>query len=142
MHLFKPSFLRYNPSRERSCCRRDDFRGICLLSKMLHLSKGETLFGRHGVAYTLRDIQSNRPSEKELYAWWKASGLPLRKFFNTSGLAYRALSLKEKLPEMSEEQQLKLLASDGMLVKRPVLVKEGLVLVGFRQKEWEEALLP
>ena len=72
----------------------------------------------------------------------KPVGLPLRKFFNTSGLAYRALSLKEKLPEMSEEQQLKLLASDGMLVKRPVLVKEGLVLVGFRQKEWEEALLP
>ena len=98
--------------------------------------KAKRFLDAHGVAYTLRDIQSNRPSEKELYAWWKASGLPLRKFFNTSGLAYRALSLKEK------EQQLKLLASDGMLVKRPVLVKEGLVLVGFRQKEWEEALLP
>ena len=104
--------------------------------------KAKRFLDAHGVAYTLRDIQSNRPSEKELYAWWKASGLPLRKFFNTSGLAYRALSLKEKLPEMSGEQQLKLLASDGMLVKRPVLVKEGLVLVGFRQKEWEEALLP
>ena len=73
--------------------------------------KAKRFLDAHGVAYTLRDIQSNRPSEKELYAWWKASGLPLRKFFNTSGLAYRALSLKEKLPEMSEEQQLKLLAA-------------------------------
>lgn len=104
--------------------------------------KAKRFLDAHGVAYTLRDIQSNRPSEKELYAWWKASGLPLRKFFNTSGLAYRALSLKEKLPEMSEEKQLKLLASDGMLVKRPVLVKEGLVLVGFRQKSGRKRCFP
>ena len=104
--------------------------------------KARTWLDAQGVSYEVRDIKLQNPSAEELRQWWQRSGLPLKKFFNTSGLAYRALSLKEKLPEMSEEEQLKLLASDGMLVKRPVLVKEGLVLVGFRQKEWEEALLP
>ena len=90
--------------------------------------------------YTLRDIKLDNPTAEELRQWWQASGLPLKRFFNTSGLQYKALGLKEKLPAMSEEEQLNLLATDGMLVKRPILVGDGFVLVGFRQAEWEEAL--
>ena len=82
----------------------------------------------------------DNPTAEELRQWWTASGLPLKKFFNTSGLQYKALGLKDKLPAMSEEEQLALLATDGMLVKRPILVGDGFVLVGFRQAEWEEAL--
>ena len=80
------------------------------------------------------------PTLEELTTWWKASGLPLKKFFNTSGLQYKALNLKDKLPAMSEEEQLALLATDGMLVKRPILVGDGFVLTGFRQAEWDEKL--
>ena len=90
--------------------------------------------------YTLRDIKEDRPTAEELRTWWEQSGLPLKKFFNTSGLQYKALGLKDKLPEMREEEQLALLASDGMLVKRPILVGEGFVLVGFREAEWEQKL--
>ena len=79
-------------------------------------------------------------SYEELRAWWEKSGLPLKKFFNTSGLQYKALGLKDKLPGMSEDEQLALLATDGMLVKRPILVGEDFVLTGFRQAEWETAL--
>lgn len=93
-----------------------------------------------GAAYMDRHIKEDRPTADELRAWWKASGLPLKKFFNTSGLQYKALGLKDKLPAMSEEEQLALLASDGMLVKRPVLVGENFVLVGFKQSEWEEKM--
>ena len=80
------------------------------------------------------------PALEELTAWWKTSGLPLKKFFNTSGLQYKALNLKDKLPAMSEEEQLALLATDGMLVKRPILVGDAFVLTGFRQAEWDEKL--
>ena len=90
--------------------------------------------------YVLRDIKEDRPSLEELRLWHSRSGLPLKKFFNTSGLQYKALALKEKLPAMSEEEQLALLASDGMLVKRPILVADEAVLVGFRQEEWEKLL--
>ena len=93
-----------------------------------------------GISYTLRDIKQDNPSAEELRLWWRFSGLPLKKFFNTSGLQYKALGLKDKLPTMSEEEQLTLLATDGMLVKRPILVGEGFVLVGFRQAEWEARL--
>ena len=93
-----------------------------------------------GISYTLRDIKQDNPSAQELRLWWRSSGLPLKKFFNTSGLQYKALGLKDKLPAMSEEEQLTLLATDGMLVKRPILVGEGFVLVGFRQAEWEARL--
>lgn len=93
-----------------------------------------------GISYTLRDIKQDNPSAEELRLWWRSSGLPLKKFFNTSGLQYKALGLKDKLPAMSEEEQLTLLATDGMLVKRPILVGEGFVLVGFRQAEWEARL--
>ena len=90
------------------------------------------------VDYTLRNIKEENPSLEELQQWWQKSGLPLKKFFNTSGLQYKALALKDKLPSMSEEEQLELLATDGMLVKRPILVGENFVLTGFRQAEWEE----
>ena len=103
--------------------------------------KAQAFLNDHGVAYRWRDIKDQNPTEPELEAYWKKSGLPLRRFFNTSGMAYRAGRLAEKLPEMSEQQQLKLLASDGMLVKRPLLVAQDFVLVGFRQAEWEAALL-
>ena len=93
-----------------------------------------------GAAYDLRDIKLENPTADELRGLWKKSGLPLKKFFNTSGLQYKALGLKDKLPDMDEEAQLSLLASDGMLVKRPILAGEDFVLVGFRQAEWEEAL--
>ena len=88
------------------------------------------------VEYTLRDIKENNPSLEELTAWHKTSGLPLKKFFNTSGLLYKSMELKDKLPNMSEEEQLKLLATDGMLIKRPIVVGEGFVLVGFKENEW------
>ena len=96
----------------------------------------------HGISYTARHIKEQNPSFEELSAWYAASGLPLKKFFNTSGLVYKSLGLKDKLPTMSEEEQLRLLASDGMLVKRPIIVLEdGKVLTGFREKDWEQALL-
>lgn len=96
----------------------------------------------HGVAYTARHIKQDNPSFQELKSWYEASGLPLKKFFNTSGLVYKNLALKDKLPSMSEEEQLQLLATDGMLVKRPLVVtSEGKVLTGFREKEWENVLL-
>ena len=95
----------------------------------------------HGVVYTDRHIKEENPAYEELDVWQQASGLPLKKFFNTSGLLYKSLGLKDKLPNMSREEQLRLLASDGMLVKRPLIVKDGLVLVGFKEAEWAEKLL-
>ena len=94
----------------------------------------------HGITYTDRHIKNEKPTYEELKAWHAASGLPLKKFFNTSGLLYKSLGLKDKLPTISEEEQLQLLASDGMLVKRPIVVKDGAVLVGFKQAQWEESL--
>ena len=102
--------------------------------------KAKAWLDNQDVSYTLRDIKLDKPTAEELRQWWTASGLPLKKFFNTSGLQYKALGLKDKLPAMSEEEQLSLLATDGMLVKRPILVGDGFVLTGFRQAEWEEKL--
>jgi len=102
--------------------------------------KAQAYLDEKGTAYEFRDIKSENPSEEELRQWWKTSGLPLKKFFNTSGLQYKALGLKDKLPAMSEEEQLALLATDGLLVKRPILVGEDFVLTGFRQAEWDEKL--
>lgn len=93
-----------------------------------------------GIDFIDRDIKNDNPTYEELKSWHEKSGLPLKRFFNTSGMAYRALGLKEKLPGMSEEEQLNLLASDGMLVKRPILISENAVLVGFKQAEWEEKI--
>ena len=89
------------------------------------------------IAYVDRHIKDNNPSYEELKQWYEKSGLPLKKFFNTSGLLYKSLNLKEKLPQLSEEEQLRLLSSDGMLVKRPLVIAEDLVLVGFRAEQWE-----
>lgn len=93
-----------------------------------------------GVAVEVRDIKQDNPTEQELRAWHQMSGLPLKRFFNTSGLQYKALGLKDKLPQMSEDEQFALLATDGMLVKRPLLVDEDFALPGFKQAEWEEKL--
>lgn len=94
----------------------------------------------HGAAYEFRDIKEQNPTAEELRQWHAASGLPLKRFFNTSGLQYKALGLKDKLPAMPEEEQYALLASDGMLVKRPLLIGEDFVLTGFREAEWAEAV--
>ena len=93
-----------------------------------------------GVQVEVRNIKTQRPNEQELRTWFQASGLPLKKFFNTSGLQYKALGLKDKLPVMSEEEQIALMATDGMLVKRPILVGDGFVLVGFKEAQWAEQL--
>jgi arsenate reductase len=92
------------------------------------------------IEYELRDIKLDNPTRQELTVWYKQSGLPLKKFFNTSGLLYKSLDLKNKLPTMTDEEMLKLLASDGMLVKRPLLVGDDFVLVGFKDAEWSENL--
>lgn len=92
------------------------------------------------IKYELRDIKEDNPTFEELSKWYKMSGLPLKKFFNTSGLLYKSMGLKDKLPNMSEEEQLKLLSTDGMLVKRPFLINEDFVLVGFKEKEWSEKI--
>ena len=92
----------------------------------------------NGIAFDERDIKEENPTRKELVKWHKQSGLPLRRFFNTSGMLYRELQLKDKLPNMTEDEMYDLLASDGMLVKRPLLIKDDVVLVGFKQGEWEE----
>ena len=91
----------------------------------------------NGITFDERDIKEENPTRKELVKWHKQSGLPLRKFFNTSGMLYRDLQLKDKLPNMTEDEMYDLLASDGMLVKRPLLIKDDAVLVGFKQGEWE-----
>ena len=93
-----------------------------------------------GLSFEVRDIKTDRPTEAELRQWHERSGLPLKRFFNTSGLQYKALGLKDRLPQMSEEEQLDLLSTDGMLVKRPILVGDGFVLVGFKEAEWAEQL--
>ena len=94
----------------------------------------------NGIDVEARDITLQNPTAQELSAWIPASGLPIRKFFNTSGLLYKSMALKEKLPEMSEDEMLKLLAADGMLVRRPLLVGNDFVLVGFKEAEWENRL--
>lgn len=99
--------------------------------------KAKAFLEENGVSYTLRDIKTQNPTEDELRQWHKLSGLPLKKFFNTSGLQYRALELTKKLPTMTEDEQFALLATDGMLVKRPLLIGEDFVLTGFKQADWE-----
>ena len=102
--------------------------------------KTKAWLDERGISYELRDIKTDNPTAEELTLWYRKSGLPLKKFFNTSGLQYKALGLKDKLSAMSEEEQLELLSTDGMLVKRPLLIGEDFVRVGFRQPEWEETL--
>ena len=95
----------------------------------------------HQIPFVSRHIVEQNPTKEELRIWYKRSGLPLKRFFNTSGMLYKEKNLKERLPEMTDEEQLSLLAGNGMLVKRPLIVSAEFVLIGFREKEWEEALL-
>lgn len=103
--------------------------------------KAKKWLDEHGIQYEARHIVEQNPTKEELADWYQRSGLPLKRFFNTSGLKYKALELKDKLPQMPEEEQLALLATDGMLVKRPLIVADDFVLTGFKEKEWEAALL-
>ena len=103
--------------------------------------KAKKWLEENNLEFEEKDIVEDNPNVEELKEWYGKSDLPLKRFFNTSGMKYRELKLKDKLPDMSEEEQLELLATDGMLVKRPIIVKDDVVLTGFRQKEWEEKLL-
>lgn len=102
--------------------------------------KAQKWLDENGISYTFRDIKMENPTYEELSVWHQRSGLPLKKLFNTSGLLYKSMGLKDKLPEMSEDEMLKFLAADGMLVKRPLLVGDDFVLVGFKEAEWESRL--
>ena len=102
--------------------------------------KAKNYLESHDISFDDRHIVEQNPDEKELKQWIKQSGLPIKKFFNTSGMKYRELELKDKLPTMSEDEQIALLATDGMLIKRPFLISKEFVLTGFKEKEWEEAL--
>ncbi len=109
---------------------------ICY-SKCNTCKKAEKYLLEKGVSFTKRDIKEEKPTLEELTSWYKRSDLPLKRFFNTSGNLYKELQLKDKLPQMSEEEQLQLLATDGMLVKRPLVITEDYVLVGFKEVEWQ-----
>ncbi len=102
--------------------------------------KAKKWLDENNIEYIERDIKLENPSYDELKEWYEKSSLPLKKFFNTSGMIYREMELKDKLPNMSEEEQLKLLSTDGMLVKRPLVINGDTVLTGFREKDWEEKL--
>ncbi len=99
--------------------------------------KAKKYLDKKGVEYRDRHIKEEKPTYEELKAWWQRSGLPLKRFFNTSGLLYKELGLKDKLPAMGEEEQLRLLASDGMLIKRPLLVGDDFIRIGFKETDWE-----
>ena len=102
--------------------------------------KAKKFLDDNGISYELRDIKEHNPSLEELKCWYEKSGLPLKCFFNTSGLLYKSLQLKDKLPLMSESEQLSLLSTDGMLVKRPLLIGDDFVLTGFKETQWTEKL--
>lgn len=102
--------------------------------------KAKKWLDEQGVSYEVRDIKENNPNKEELEEWYRKSGLELKKFFNTSGLVYKSMHLKDKLPQMSESEKLELLATDGMLVKRPLLVTEEKVLTGFKEADWKEVI--
>ncbi len=102
--------------------------------------KAQKWLDEKGIKYELRDIKEDNPKLSELKKWYKNSGLPLKRFFNTSGLLYKSMELKDKLPKMTEEEQLRLLATDGMLVKRPIIVTNDKVLTGFKEAEWNDLI--
>lgn len=112
---------------------------ICY-EKCTTCKKAQRWLDEHSVSYDLRPIKEHNPTEAELRAWHKVSGLPLKKFFNTSGQLYRSMELSKKLPDMSEDEQFALLATDGMLVKRPLFVDGDTVLMGFKEADWAEKL--
>ncbi len=100
--------------------------------------KAQNWLDSKGIEYSLRNIKEENPTYEELKEWYGKSGLPLKKFFNTSGMLYRSMNLKDKLDDMTDEEKLRLLAGDGMLVKRPILVTDDMVLLGFKESEWEK----
>lgn len=110
---------------------------LVLYPKCTTCQKAQKYVESKGVKVSVRNIKEDNPTAEELREWHKRSGLDLKRFFNTSGILYKELKLKDKLPDMTEEEMLALLATDGMLVKRPILVMEDKVLVGFREKEWD-----
>lgn len=114
---------------------------IYCYSKCTTCKKALKWLDDNGIVYALSDIKTEHPDEASLREYHKVSGLPLKRFFNTSGSLYREMELSKKLPDMTEEEQFVLLASDGMLVKRPMVIGDGLVLVGFKEEEWKEKLL-
>ena len=99
--------------------------------------KAKKYLTEKGLPFEERDVKTENPTKEELTSWYKLSGLPLKRFFNTSGMLYKEMQLNDKLPDMTEDEQLSLLATDGMLVKRPIVVTDEKVLVGFKEKEWE-----
>ena len=111
-----------------------------MLPKCSTCQKAKKWLDEQDIKYTERHIVDNNPSYEELKEWYNKSGLPLKRFFNTSGLLYKEMQLKDKLPTMNEEEQLKLLATNGMLVKRPLVVNGDMVLIGFKEAEWAEKL--
>jgi len=112
---------------------------ICY-SRCTTCKKAQKWLDERGVGYEARDIKGDNPSADELKAWLKTSGLPVKRFFNTSGVLYKTLNIKDKLGDMSEDECVELLATDGLLVKRPILTGDGFVLVGFKEPEWEKAV--
>lgn len=114
--------------------------GFICYPKCTTCQRAKNWLDNNQIEYEQRDIKLDKPTLNELTEWYEKSGLPLKKFFNTSGTLYKTLELKSRLSTMSEEEMLKLLASDGMLVKRPLLIGDGFVLVGFKEAEWSEAL--
>lgn len=107
-------------------------------SKCKTCQKAQKWLDHHGIAYQLRDIKIENPTIEELSQWYFKSGLPIKKLWNTSGLQYKALGIKDRISTMNEEEQLNLLSTDGMLVKRPILIDENFALIGFKESEWEE----
>jgi len=118
---------------------RNNMKFICY-PKCTTCQKARKWLDAKGASYELRDIKEDNPSYDELKKWYEMSGLPLKKFFNTSGLLYKSMELKNKLPDMSDEEQLRLLATDGMLVKRPILINGSKIIIGFKESEYEEAV--
>ena len=113
---------------------------VLVYSKCSTCQKALRWLEEHKIFFEERAIVEENPTYEELKEWYGKSGMPLKKFFNTSGMLYKQMNLKDKLPEMTEDEQLKLLATDGMLVKRPLVVGEDFILTGFREKEWEEKI--
>lgn len=108
--------------------------------KCITCKKAKAWLDEHNLDYEDRNIKEENPTQEELNEWYKQSGLPIKKFFNTSGVLYKQMNLKEKLADMSDDEQIKLLSTDGMLVKRPIVVKGDKILVGFKERDWEELL--
>ncbi|MBS6641516.1 MAG: arsenate reductase family protein [Clostridiaceae bacterium] len=129
------TFRLHNPNK-----RRNTTMLFVCYPKCTTCQKAARWLDAQGIPVTVRDIKQDNPTEQELRTWHKMSGLPLKRFFNTSGLQYKALGLKDKLPQMSEAEQFALLATDGMLVKRPLLIGDDFALPGFKQTEWEDKL--